>query len=52
MNAKPIEHADGGVQQGMDDAFPELVEMLQKGHLPAGGFVVFLGENACGGPGL
>jgi hypothetical protein len=34
----------------VDDALPELVEMLQKGHLPAGGFIVFL-ENTGGSPG-
>ena len=44
-------HADGDRQQRVDDALPELVEMLQKGHLPAGGFIVFLGENTGGGPG-
>jgi hypothetical protein len=36
----------------MDDAFPELIKMLQKGHLPAGGLLVVLGKRVCCGSGL
>ena len=52
MNAKPIRTPTATAMQRVDDALPELVEVLQKRHLPAGGFIVFLGENTCGGPGL
>jgi hypothetical protein len=35
----------------VDDALSELVEMLQKGHLPAGGFILVVGKNTGGSPG-
>ena len=42
------QHANRDGQQGMDDALPELVEMLQKRHLPAGSVFFVRRQGACG----
>ena len=50
MKKKPSADADGDAEAALHDPFPELVEMLQKRHLPAGLFIVF--EIGLEGPGL